>query len=80
MVSAYLLILIALTDFNTSEDSVIFDKLGLVVVSVVLIAFIINFLAFIYNIWAWLVAVYKNLKEKCEKKKKKEPRKENYIE
>lgn len=73
-VSLYLYILVTLTDYNNSENSVIFDNLALALVSIVILAFLVNLSVFLYNFWKTLVRLFRKLREKCNKKMKKVPR------
>ena len=59
MVSAYLYILITLTDFN--DDADLFENCGLALLSIVIISFTVNFLKFLFFLFR---EIYYKIKEK----------------
>jgi Kef-type K+ transport system membrane component KefB len=63
MVTIYLYVLISLTDYN--DDADLFDNCGIALLTIVLIAFAVNFIKFLYFL---LQDAYKRLKAKCYKR------------
>jgi hypothetical protein len=60
MVSIYLYVLISLTDYN--DDADLFDNCGIALLTIVMIAFSVNFIKFLLFT---LRDLYRKLKEKC---------------
>ena len=67
MVSAYLYVLISLTDYNDESD--LFDSCGIVLLTILMITLGVNFIKFLFTA---IRDLYSKLKQKfCKKKLKK---------
>jgi hypothetical protein len=60
MVSIYLYVLISITDFN--DDADLFENCGIALLTIVMIAFAVNFIKFLFF---FLRDLYRKIKAKC---------------
>jgi hypothetical protein len=60
LVSIYLYVLTSLTDFN--DDADLFEGCGIALLSIVMIAFVVNFIKFLFFT---LRDLYRKIKQKC---------------
>lgn len=65
-VIVYLLILITLTDYNISDDGILFDRLAIALVSIIIIAFIVNLAVMIWTLLKWLCRKCRQMKQKWQ--------------